>query len=282
MRSITDIKREITEEFMKNETAAKLYGFEVGASFGSVFSVVSVESVLMYVFAVCAWSIERLMTEHRSDVESMIDSMKPHRPKWYRDKVLLFMAGKSLDGNSDEYDLTGMSESEIEMLRVVKHAVAVESEDASVLTIKVAGEVGGERQPLSEDDERQLRAYISEIKDAGVRVELVNKGADRFYCEVDIYYDALQDSDEVATACKAKIKDYIENLPFNGEYTNMALVDSLQGVEGVKVAELKTSAVILSEESRLTAIDARATASAGYFKEGRITINMKEYDTREI
>ena len=67
MRSISEIKQEIAEEFMANESVANVYRFEVGSSFEKVFSALSVESVLMYVFAVCAWSVERLMAEHKME-----------------------------------------------------------------------------------------------------------------------------------------------------------------------------------------------------------------------
>ena len=282
MRSISEIKREIADEFMSNEAVANVYKFDVGSSFEKVFSALSVESVLMYVFAVCAWSVERLMAEHKMEVETRLKNTKAHRPKWYRDKVLAFMVGKALQGDSDEYDTGGMSEEEIEDLRVVKHAVAVENSEESILIIKVAGEQEGKRQPLSKEEAEGLRAYIGEIKDAGVRVSLVNQEADEFNCVVDVYYDAILEADTVAQDCQSRIKDYIENLPFNGEYTNMALVDALQGVDGVKIAELKSSSARAKGEEESQQIDARTRPVAGYFKEGEITLNMIAYEKREV
>lgn len=282
MRSISEIKREIADEFMSNEAVANVYKFEVGSLFERVFSALSVESVLMYVFAVCAWSVERLMAEHKMEVETRLKNTKAHRPKWYRDKVLAFMVGEALQGDSDEYDTAGMSEEEIEDLRVVKHAVAVENSEESILIIKVAGEREGKRQPLSKEEAEQLRAYIGEIKDAGVRVSLVNQEADEFNCEVDVYYDAILGEATVKEDCQSRIKDYIENLPFNGEYTNMALVDALQGVDGVKIAELKRSSARAKGEEKPQQIDARTRPVAGYFKEGDITLNMIAYEEREV
>ena len=282
MRSISEIKREIADEFMSNEAVANVYRFEVGSSFEKVFSALSVESVLMYVFAVCAWSVERLMAEHKMEVETRLKNTKAHRPKWYRDKVLAFMFGEALQGDSDEYDTAGMSDDEIEKLRVVKHAVAVENDDESILIIKVAGEREGKRQPLSEEEAEGLRAYIGEIKDAGVRVSLVNQEADEFNCEVDVYYDAILGEATVKEDCQSRIKDYIENLPFNGEYTNMALVDALQGVDGVKIAELKRSTAQAVGETESRQINARTRPAAGYFKEGKITLKMIAYEEREV
>lgn len=280
-RNISEIKSEAAREFMRNERAAERYGFTPGTEFGDVFGAASVENILLYVWAVCAWTVERLVERHKAEVSAEIERMIPHRPKWYRDKVLMFMEGKELCGDSDEYDTEGMSESEVAAARVVKHAVATESRDASVLTIKVAGERGGERCPLTAAQERELEAYIGEIKDAGVRTALVNMEADTFGCSVDVYYNALLEPGQVRAACEAAIREYIENLPFNGEYTNMALVDRLQDVEGVRIAELRGSEARAANESVTTRINARLTPAAGYFKPGNITVNMKAYDGQD-
>lgn len=129
-RTITEIKDDITAEFMRNEAAAKRYGFTVGESFSAYFGNLSVESILFYVFAVAAWTLEKLFDSYRVEVDSRIDEIIPHRPKWYRDKVLDFMKDHVLIPDTDRYDTTGMSEDAIAAAKVVKHAVAAESEDA--------------------------------------------------------------------------------------------------------------------------------------------------------
>lgn len=280
-RSINEIKEEAAREFMKNEWAAERYGFAVGAPFGDYFGAASVENILLYVWAVCAWAVEQLVARHREEVTAELEELMPHRPKWYRDKVLEFMEDRELIDDTDRYDLSGMSESEISAARVVKHAVATESRDASLLTIKVAGESGGKRQPLSEAQEGKLRAYLSEVKDAGVRVSLVNMEPDTFNCTVDIYYNAMLDPGGVKESCLSAINEYIRNLPFNGEYTNMALVDALQTVAGVRVVELLGSSARVAGELTARTINARLTPAAGYFKAGEITINMKAYDEQQ-
>lgn len=279
-RSINEIKGEMARELMRNEVAAERYGFEPGAEFGDWFGAASVENILLYVWAVGAWAVEQIVGHHREEVTAELEALVTHRPKWYRDKVLAFMVDTELEADSDTYDTTGLNESEIAARRVVKHAVAAESRDASLLTIKVAGESGGERRPLTEEQEKQLKAYIGEIKDAGVRTSIVNMEADRFDCSVDVYYNAMLKAGSVQRSCEAAIREYIENLPFNGEYTNMALVDRLQTVAGVKVVELRGSSAQAANESTPTLIDARITPAAGYFKAGDIMVNMKAYDER--
>ena len=276
-RTIAEIKDNLTADFMRNADVARIYGFEVGATFSAHFSRVSVESLLFYIVACATWVLENLFDKHREDVENRIEAILPHRPKWYRDKVLAFMKNKTLVPDMDYYNTDGMNDSDIEAARVVKYAAATEAVDASLLTIKVAGESDGHRAPLDAETEKQLLAYIGEIKDAGVRINLVNKSADIFQCELDIYYDAVLLPEVVETACREAIKNYIENLPFNGEYTNMALVDELQKIEGVRIVEFGSAKNEVSGESTPTVINARCTPTAGYFSAGNIIINMKSY-----
>lgn len=276
-RTIAEIKNSITADFMRNSDVARAYGFETGAAFTSHFSRVSVESLLFYIVACATWVLECMFDQHKTDVETRIEAIMPHRPKWYRDRVLAFMKDKTLVPDTDYYDTAGMSDGDIEAARVVKYAAATESSDASLLTVKVAGEAGGVRRPLDAETETQLRAYIAEIKDAGVRINLVNQTADVFHCEVDVYFDAMLLPETVEAQCRATIKNYIENLPFNGEYTNMALVDELQKVDGVRIVEMSKASTDVSGESTPTEINARFTPAAGYFSAGNITVNMRSY-----
>lgn len=263
---------------MGNESAAAIYHFKLGDDFNTTFSSVSVESILFFTIAGCIWTLETLFDRFRLDVSSRIDEIIAHRPKWYRDKVLNFMVNKTLVKDSDYYDISGMSESDLSAAKVVKHAVVTENRDASILTIKVAGETNGTRAPLTKEVEMQVAAYIKEIKDAGVRVNLVNIEPDEFNISCTIYYNPMLLPENVQQRCVNAVKGYIENLPFNGVYTNMDLVDVLQKVDGVKVVELSESS---SKEAGLDiteAINAVKTPAAGYFVLKNCTFTMKAYE----
>ena len=278
MRTIDEIKESITVDFMKNETVADLFGFPAGDNFAAHFSKVSIINILFYVFASVAWVQERLFEAHKAEIEARIDEIIPHRAKWYKSKVLEFMKDQTLVLDTDRYDTSSMTDEAVEAARVVKYATADESRDASILTIKVAGDAGGVRCRLSDETEAQLAAYLSEIKDAGVRINLVNKEADTFNCSVDIYYNAMLLPENVRRNCEIAIRNYIENLPFNGEYTNMALIDALQSVDGVRIAEFKQATTSANDTTTITTIDARCIPSAGYFKAGEITLTMKVHE----
>ena len=278
MRTIDQIKESIAADFMRNGTAAGLFGFPAGDHFAAHFSKASVIDILFCTFAAAAWVLERLFESHRAEVEARVEEIVPHRARWYKTKVLEFMKDLPLVPDTDRYDTSGMTDEAIEAARAVKYATADENRDASILTVKVAGSTGDARCRLPDETERQLAAYLSEIKDAGVRIELVNRDADAFDCSADIYYDAMLLPDNVKRGCEAAIRNYIENLPFNGEYTNMALVDALQAVEGVRIVKFCDASAQASDASDASPIDARHTPAAGYFVARRLNLTMKAHE----
>lgn len=242
-------------------------------------SVTAIWRLLLYVIAVAMHTLEGLWDTYEAAVDAKISAKVPHRPLWYRDMTLRFMADKLLIPDTDEYDTTDITDGEIDKARVVKHAVATENRRTSVLTIKVAGEDNdGKRIPLPSDQAEQLDYYLYNIKDAGVKINLINQAPDVFNCTIDIYYDPMRLAQEVEAACEKAITTYIANLPFNGEYTNMALIDVLQAVPGVHIPELKSASASEAGVEGDAAINARYTPVAGYFTAGAIILNMIAYE----
>ncbi|MBR1839348.1 MAG: hypothetical protein IJ782_01990 [Prevotella sp.] len=277
MRTIEEIRQSMATAFMNDATLAGRYGFTVDADFDATFSSVSIERIIIYIVAVATWVLESLFDEHKKDVDARIEEILPHRPKWYRDKALAFMKDKTLISDTDVYDTTGMSESDIDDAKVVKYAAATESEESSILTVKIATKGNDGLEPLDTETATEFLAYMKEIKDAGVRLQVVNQEADRLTCSLTIYYDAILTGSDVQEAVEAAVQEYVQSLPFNGEYTNMALVDKLQTVGGVKIAEV-TESKATPLGGAVQQIDARYRPVAGYLTVEQITTTMIAYE----
>ncbi|MEG2792053.1 MAG: hypothetical protein RSA98_10785, partial [Odoribacter sp.] len=82
-RTIAEIKKEMTEVFIGNETIMALYGLNPEKNFEDQFSKVSLESILFYVVATCIWTLEKLFDRHRQEVTELINELKPHSLRWY-------------------------------------------------------------------------------------------------------------------------------------------------------------------------------------------------------
>jgi len=274
---------------MADEMLAARYGFTKGAAFEDTFSKVSLEGIIFYVVATAMWTLESLFDIHRKEISDLLNTKKPHRLKWYRDKALAFQLGRSLEPDADTYAEVVDSE------KAVKYASAVEYQGR--LYIKVAKGGDSDKQPLSEAEQTALTAYISEIKDAGVVLEIVNDPADHMQLSMDIYYDPMVFApsglrlDTGEDAVRNAIKGYLQNLPFNGEYRNSALVDALQALNGVIIPELRLAMTLSDADFKAATgvkpwagIQAKSLPASGYYKiydEGDLRLTFKAYQTIE-
>lgn len=244
-------------------------------------SATAVWRLLLWVVASAIQVTEVLWDNFKGDVEEQLSLMTPHRRSWYAEKAKQYMAGMVLPEGSDEYDTAGMSDSEISEKRVVKYAAAIENSDFSILYIKVAGENGeGDREPLSAEVASSVAAYMNEVKDAGVRISLVNQPAERYSCEVRVLYNPILTRETVSSGVDAAISRYVNNLPFNGEYSNMALIDAVQQVEGVKIAELQRASVERADGT-VVGINVRYVPVSGYMTAADVVVTMEPYSDYE-
>lgn len=282
-RTLTQIKQEITDSWMNDSILATAYGYNVGDSWDATFSKVSLENIIVYIISFAIRTHELLFDTHRAEVDNIVSQMKPHSLRWYVNKAKLYRAGQSLIDGSDDYDNTGLTDDQIASMQPVKFAAATESEDATVY-IKVAGG-GAEKAPISADQFDGLTAYFSEVKDAGVKVSIINEPASKLRIAINVYYNPMVLSPDgvnlqtgVIPVVDA-IKNYIENLPFNGEFRTSSLVDAVQSAEGVVIPDL--AAVYESYDGiNYNVVIVKSTPYAGYYvyEANNVSINYIPYE----
>lgn len=235
-RDIKTIKKQMTDSFIADDTVIQRYGLDTSKNFEQQFSVVSLESIIFYIVSYAIWIIESLFDVHVDLVNNELLNKMPHTAHWYRDKVLRFQyPNRDLIPDTDRYDNTGLTADEIADLEVVKYCAV--SDDLNELRIKTAKGSAGAREPLNDDEVQGLEYYLSEVRDAGVKTVIVNRQADRFFANIEVFYNPLllNPADEpVETA----IKEYVSNLDFNGALTTTKLVDEIQSIEGIELVNI--------------------------------------------
>lgn len=282
-RTIQQIKTELTTAFMADNTLAEKYGFTQGADFDSTFSKVSIENLLLYIVAAAIWTHERLFDTHKTEVEDIIARLKPHTLRWYVDKVKQFRYGQTLIDGTDQYDDTNLTDDQIEAMKIVHFAAASEAEGNATVYIKVATDNNGAKQPLTDDQLNALKAYIAEVKDAGVRVMLINEPADLLNLDITVFYDPLTlDAQGTSLLNRNKpaetaINDYIENLPFNSEFSLTALTNAVMQAHGVKLAQVNRAEHKTDTATGFTNISDRTTPHSGYYRINQLSTTYKPY-----
>lgn len=238
-------------------------------------SKVAIWRLWVYIISVAIWSLEKLFDLHRADIDKRLTELKPHTARWYRSKALAFQYGYYLAHDSDKYNNQWLTEEQIEASKIIKYSAVVESKNEGRLIVKIAGEQGDTLQPITDVQRKSFEAYLQEIKDAGVRLSVVNYQPDVLHLQMKIVYDPLvldsngQSITKATKPVEETIKSYLKRLPFNGELVLAHLIDALQQAEGVKIPHL-----VLAQSKNITSsgeygafetIEISKIPTAGYF-----------------
>lgn len=263
----------MTDVFVSNDTVRALYGLTLDKEFEDQFSKVSLESILFHVIATCIWTLEKLFDRHKQEVNDLINELKPHSLRWYVNKAKAYQDGRSLEPESDRYNNENVPDEEIRKEQVVKYAAAVEK--GAIVYLKVAGGTEGDRHPLTAAQVAGLTEYFMRVKDAGVKLVIVNEPPHDFDLDIDVYYNPQVFDQELrykktnARTVHDTIAALVENLPFNGEYRSSSLIAALLQLDGVELVELRE--VRIDGEP----FNTRKTPEHGYFKVNKDTIGIK-------
>ena len=294
-RTVTEIKNTMTAMFVGNTTVQAIYGINGAKTFDEEFSAVSLENIIFYIVAFCAWTLETLFDTHRADMEALYRNHHAHTLNWYVTKAKAFMFGKNLIPFTSNYDTTGMSAEEITAAQIVTYAACARARQSNrklLLRLKVAK--GDEtREKLTDIERSAFTGYIEEIQDAGVDLEVISRDPDHIRMSWTVYYDPqILDPDgnrldgSGSDVVREAIKAYIQTLPFNGVYVQAFHVDAVQAVPGVMVPEITSVSTSISGtdiwESNTPA--GGIIAEAGWFKfynESDLEIDMQPFNFGE-
>ncbi len=273
-RSIEQIQDSILKEIAKSDKLNALDQLTTNEKASLVnltsTSKVSIWRQFVFVVSISFWTLEKFFDLLKKEVEYLLNLLKPHKPNWYRTKVLAFQFGHQLN-EKDHYDNDGLTALEIAQAKVVKYAAVVEIN--SVLFIKVAGENAGVRIKLPPEQELSLLQYIKLVRDAGVRIKLVNRDADLLKLEIDAYYNPLEldangarldgtDNEPLQNG----LRSYLKEFEFNGELILTKLTDQLQNVKGIEMPVVKSASYKYGNQVAWTPINETYQSDAGHMK----------------
>ncbi|PQL95209.1 nucleotidyltransferase [Apibacter adventoris] len=232
-RTIEEIENIILQE---KESRSELNGLTSNSK-------VSIWRNFIYIIAYIIFTLELLFDSHKKEVNEILMDLKPHTARWYRNKALAFQYGFDLYLDTDEFNNEGHTEDDIKNSKIVKYSAVTEAQNQSRLIIKIATENGGKLSPLDDTVIESFTAYMEKIRDAGVPFTIINYLPDLLYLNITIKRDALVlDNKGNAIApidgdiqpIETSIKQFLRELPFNGELVLSKLTDKLQATTGVK------------------------------------------------
>ena len=234
-RTISEIKRTMTDAFMANPYIREQYGLASGSTFESSFSVVSLESVIFYIIAACCHVMEALFDHHRTEVDEKISRAVVASVPWYYKMARQFQYGDALVFNdaTSQYRYPVIDESK----QLVRY-VAVRDRGTSI-QILASADKDGIPSPLSNDVLAAFKQYLNRVKIAGVVLNVRSLPADDVQIHVTVKVDPLiistsgiRISDGVRPV-ETAINNYLRSITYGGTFNKTKLVDAIQSVEGV-------------------------------------------------
>lgn len=257
-RTIEEIKKEMTDAFLADETLRLQYGFNPSKSFNEQFSKASLESIIFYIIACSIWVLEKLFDKHQEEVSETI-AKRAHTLTWYRNKALDFQMGGKLREDILEYDNSELTEDQVEKQKIVTKC-SCESLKLVFPTIQVKAVT--ENGAMTASQFEAFKAYMNEIADAGVKMRYVSKDPDKLGLTMTIMYDPLLMDSEgtlynegVKDAVAGYINDYLARLEYNGAFYPNLLESYLMACVGVKVANIDKAYYKEADESQAQPID---------------------------
>jgi hypothetical protein len=196
--------------------------------------------------AYAIWVLEMLFDTHKKEVADHIIEMKPHSLKWYANKAKAFQYGYDLTADSDIYDNSALTDEQVAQSKLVSYAAAMETETG--IRLKVSKDFGGDLAPLSASELQAFSEYMARVKDAGVRLMIGSGEPDILRLSLEIYYNPLvlelydgvlnRIDGTASDVVREGVKNYLKNLPFNGQLVLVYLVDALQAIEGIVIPHI--------------------------------------------
>ena len=235
-RSISEIKRTMTDAFMQDEAIRDAYDLPAGKTrFADCFSAVSLENLLFYIVAACHYVLESIFEKFTQDVEQKISRAVVASIPWYFDKAKAFQYGDALVLNPRTF---GYEYAKVDSSKQRVKYVAVRDRGASIEML-VSTEQDGKPTPLSDEVLTAFKHYINAIKIAGVVINVRTRKADELSIAVKVVVDPLKinrQGVDIASSEKVvenAIENYLADIVYGGTFNKTKLVDAIQRVDGV-------------------------------------------------
>ena len=286
-RTIQEIRRSISEAFIADSTIQDGYKLTPGKTFEEQFSKVSLEAILFWVFASAIYTLEVLFDEHRKEVKELVAEAEPHTLRWYARKAKAYLHGYALLPYSDKYNTSALTAEQIEKASVVRYAVA--SEYGNVVYLKVAGASDkGKPIVLTDDIITPFKAYMHQVKDAGVPVRVISAPGDELRLTLSVYIQPVllsqggKPSDDYQKTIRKAIEGNISSLPFDGILRLSDIVVALSRVSGVEASVVTSASASAAGANSWSDIVGYHRPRSGYYQLQSLTINYLPYAPANI
>lgn len=243
-------------------------------------SKMSIINAFTWVTAAAIYSFETLLDVFTTDIAKTFTQRINGTSAYYANAMLKWQYGDDLIINDEGTAFHYATEDTTK--RLITHVSYQEYYNEefkdNILILKVAS---GEDRSLSQLSDEELiaaRAYLNQIKFAGVKCNVVSRRGDVLVPRLTVYYDGAITKEELYDNIDTALIDFIVNMKFDSLVYSQKIIDAIQKVEHVTDVHIDHEASVEqgifiaqyndnNELGPLTKIERKCYLASGYAKQ---------------
>lgn len=243
-------------------------------------SKMSILNAFTWVTSTAIYTLETLMDVFMTDIAKVFNARINGTPTYYANAMLKWQYGDDLVLNEDgtQFSYPSVDETKRLITKVSYQEYYSSDYKDNILVLKVAKGESDSLSKLEDDELISARAYLSKIKFAGVKCNVVSRKGDVLVPRVDVYYDGAVSKEEIYSNIETALVQYIQNVNFDSAIYAHKVIDAIMGVDHVTDVHINSGATVeqgvfiaqYDDNNSLGAlqkIDRKIYTSSGYIKQ---------------
>lgn len=243
-------------------------------------SKMSIINAFTLVTAAAIYSFETLLDVFTTDIAKTFTQRINGTSAYYANAMLKWQYGDDLIINDEGTAFHYATEDTTK--RLITHVSYQEYYNEefkdNILILKVASGEGRSLSQLSYEELIAARAYLNQIKFAGVKCNVVSRRGDVLVPRLTVYYDGAIMKEELYDNIDTALIDFIVNMKFDSLVYSQKIIDAIQKVEHVTDVHIDHEASVEqgifiaqyndnNELGPLTKIERKCYLASGYAKQ---------------
>lgn len=243
-------------------------------------SKMSIINAFTWVTAAAIYSFETLLDVFTTDIAKTFTQRINGTSAYYANAMLKWQYGDDLIINDEGTAFHYATEDTTK--RLITHVSYQEYYNEefkdNILILKVASGEGRSLSQLSDEELIAARAYLNQIKFAGVKCNVVSRRGDVLVLRLTVYYDGAITKEELYDNIDTALIDFIVNMKFDSLVYSQKIIDAIQKVEHVTDVHIDHEASVEqgifiaqyndnNELGPLTKIERKCYLASGYAKQ---------------
>jgi hypothetical protein len=212
--------------------------------------------------AVAQQNLEFIQDRFETEVNEIIANNFIGTVQWYAERAREFQLGYDLTLSGTKFTYPTVDPAS----QIIK-AVSVTENSGSTLYIKIAKEnTNSDLVALTGQEKTQFTKYITKIKLAGTKINVVSLAADQLVMSgTTIYYDSIYSPAVIKDSVESALRAYTKSIPFDGKVRLNDVIDILQEVTGV--SDVVVNNLAIKSGFDIIAVGRQIELPAGYVNE---------------